>query len=176
MYPKPNGLPYTPLIPAEEDWLGQEESMWSTFGSLCGGLVLLLVVYVVVQVIRGARLEHRQKYHRPIICICRVNGKIGVVLRKDYDKASQDYWKPYYDGKEDYDAGHIMAPSGRRLGVSPVFVFERGSKEYYTLCYGCYVEQADFEVPWVPKESLNPIGEAWQYLHKHPWSGHLITW
>jgi hypothetical protein len=160
----------------EADWPEQEKAMSSTFGILCSGAFLLLVVYVIVQVIRGSRLEHQQRYHRPIICVCRVDGRVGIVLRKDYESASHQYWKPYYDGKEDYDAGHIMAPCGRRLEVSKVFVFEPHSREYYTICYECYVEQAMFEVPWVPKENLNPIGEAWQYLHKRPWSGHLITW
>lgn len=141
------------------------------------GLVFGLFVFFVCLILGLEYLREKfPKSRRPVICVCKVQGRVGVVLREDYDSASRKYWKPYYDGEEDYDAGHITAPCGQRLELAPVFVFEPQSREYYTLCYSCYVEQATFEVPFVAKEDLNPIGEAWKYFHKCAWPGHLIHW
>lgn len=108
--------------------------------------------------------------------MCEVNGRIGVVLRRDYDEASRNYWKPYYDATAKYDSGSSTAPYGHRLEVSPVFVFT-WSGGYYELAQGCYVERATFDVPHVAAAQLNPIAEAFQYFHGYPWDGRLVsTW
>jgi hypothetical protein len=122
-----------------------------------------------------SRSKHRSSYHRPIICVCEVNGRMGVVLRRDYNEASRQYWKQYYDGKH-YDAGHVVAPEGRRLQVEPLFNFKAWSPEYYTICFGCYVERAIFDVPAVLKDESGQIAEAHQYFHGKPWNGQLISW
>jgi len=149
--------------------------MFSTL--LCLGAVVLVLFGVIVAFgVMAQRYEDRRKYHRPIVCMCEVNGRIGVVLRRDYNKASRRYWKPYYDAEKIYDAGYISAPDGFRIEVSPIFVFKAYSQEYYTLAYSCYVERAIFDVPLISKGELNPIAKAYQYFHGKPWKGDLINW
>ena len=121
-------------------------------------------------------LEHPRAYHRPVVRVCVVNGKVGVVLRQDYDNASRQYWDPYYRGILRYDAGHISAASGRRVVVDPVFVFTLRSPEYYTRVYGCYVEEALFHVRRMPDDGLNPLAKAHQHIHGKPWDGQLVNW
>jgi hypothetical protein len=132
---------------------------------LFGGLIYL-----------SSYIERRRHYHMPIICVCEVNGRIGIVLRDDYHKASKEYWKRYYDGKAHYDFGHVSAPFGRRLKVGPMFNFKAGSDEYYTICAACYVEHAVFDVPAVYKDEPSQMAEAYQYFHGKPWDGKLISW
>ena len=149
-------------------------SFWGQIGVGLLGLAFLVLIFVLL-VMRTNRVEHCKNHHRPIICVCEVNGRIGIVLRGDYDEASRRYWKQYYDGKY-YDAGHVAAPDGRRLKVEPLFNFIAWSPEYYTICCGCYVERATFDVPAVYKNEPSQISEAYQYFHGKPWSGNLIHW
>ncbi len=149
----------------------------SVWGQVGVGLLCLAVMVIAfaLLVMRTNKIEHRRNHHRPVICVCEVNGRIGIVLRRDYDEASRRYWKQYYDGKH-YDSGHVAAPDGRRLQVEPLFNFKAWSPEYYTICYGCYVERATFDVPAVWKDEPGQIAEAHQYFHGKPWSGSLINW
>lgn len=137
------------------------------------GIVALSIFFGYVEI----RIRNRWQYHRPVICVCRVGpGRTGVVLCDDFHRASREYWKRYTAGKEHYDAGHIAAPSGHRIGVSPMFVFDDTSREYLTLVHRCYVEQATFHVPAVYGENLNPIGKACRYIFGKPFNGQLINW
>ena len=149
-------------------------SFWVQIGIGLSILVASILVLILV-IWWGNKIEHRRSHHRPIICICEVNGRIGVVLRRDYDEASRRYWKQYYDGKN-YDSGHIAAPDGCRLEVEPLFNFKAWSPEYYQICYGCYVERAIFYVPAVGKDQSSEIAEAYQYFHGKPWDGRITPW
>ena len=150
-------------------------SFWGQ--QIVAGLIILAMIVVLFTLLvrRTNRVEHRREHYRPIICVCEVNGRIGVVLRDDLHKASREYWKQYYDGRH-YDSGHVAAPDGRRLKVEPLFNFKGWSPEYYTICISCYVEQATFDVPAVGKDDPGQIAEAYQYFHGKPWNGELIRW
>lgn len=145
------------------------------------GLIVLIVITLIVLATLWSvfylvpRKENRERT-KPIICVCEEQGRVGVVLRKDYEAASKAEWQPYIDGTKDHDPGHISAPYGRRLQPEPVFVFKSGSPEYYTLMYYCFVERAEFFVPHVVGNQTNTLGVAWQHIHGNPWSGHMIKW
>lgn len=112
--------------------------------------------------------QARKDRTRPIVCVCRVAGpreRTGVVLRRDYDKASQAEWRPYIEDKAHYDSGSANAPYGRFLNVAPVFVFTPYSKEYYELVSGCFVERALFHVPIVHESDINNVSLAWEYFN-----------
>jgi hypothetical protein len=146
--------------------------------------VFLLFVVWSVPAITINWYRERRNQRRPIICVCYVNGfanrMIGVALRRDYDKASKEYWKRYFSGKEHYDAGHIAAPDGRRIKIPNTFVFKASSPLFYTLVYGCYVERAEFDVPPVApvgdERSNHSMTEAYRYITGREWDGHLINW
>lgn len=102
-----------------------------------------------------------------------------MVLRADYEKASQEYWKPYYKGRERYDFGHIATPRGRLIKVNPVFIFDSHSDEYHTLTYRCYTERAMFEVPWWEinrGERQDELDAAFQYFFGRSFDGTLVAW
>lgn len=148
----------------------------SSFTGLIVGIALVglyLIAVGVCGIVAAAR--KRRGRNIPVICVCFVQGRIGVVLRKDYDTASQKYWQPYLEGKEKYDFGYITQPQGCRLKVSPVFVFDPLSKEYATLARSCYVEQAVFDVPHLPKsmDDTDTMEAAWLHIFGYQW-GHIF--
>lgn len=137
------------------------------------GIVALCIFFGYVEI----RIRNRWRFHRPVICVCRVGPRrTGVVLRDDFHRASREYWKRRLTGKEHYDAGHIGAPDGHRIDVSPVFVFEDTSREYLTLVHRCYVEQATFHVPAAFGDNLNPIDKTCRCIFGKPFDGQFINW
>lgn len=136
-------------------------------------LVALLVVFIIFY--WGPR-EIKRERTKPVVCVCEEHGRVGVVLRRDYDAASKAEWQPYIDGGKDHDPGHVSAPFGRRIRVEPVYVFSKYSKEYFTLMYYCFVERAEFHVPEVRSEDMNNIDAACRHIHGKQWSGNLIDW
>lgn len=145
------------------------------------GLIILIVITLIVlatlwDVYYLTPRKAKKDRTKPIVCVCEEQGRVGVVLRKDYESASKTEWQFYIDGKKEHDPGHISAPYGRRLQPEPVFVFKTGSPEHYTLMYYCFVERAEFFVPHVVGNQKNTLGAAWQYIHGKPWSGYLINW
>jgi hypothetical protein len=89
-------------------------------------MLCLVVVGLIIKIVRVARrnmlIKDKQTYDLPIVCICKIEDRVGFVLRREYDKASQDFWKPYRTGKVRYDHGGITARYGRYLEVPHVFV------------------------------------------------------
>jgi|SRR3989344_1175920 len=123
------------------------------------------------------RAGNKRTFGRPVICVCKVDSRrVGVALRDDLHRSSRKYWKRYLQGKERYDAFHIVAPSGHRIDVCPVYVFEDYSREYLTLVSRCYVEQATFHVPAENLAGPNPIDEACRYIFGRPFDGKFINW
>ena len=125
---------------------------------------MLFVIGLIRNAIRNSRSYAKQYYDFPVICICEVQGRVGFVLRRDYDKASTDFWKQYRTGKVRYDKGHICARYGRYLEVKPVFVLRAGSKEFKDLTYG-YCERATFEVPLESRDDAATYRKAYEYFY-----------
>jgi hypothetical protein len=112
--------------------------------------------------------QRKRTYDKPVVCICQVNDRVGVVLRSDSNKASHDFWKPHITGKIRYDHGSAAAWRGRYMNVKPVFVFRPDSNEYANLLNGCYVERATFEVPHQSGDERAKFLEAFKYFHGFP--------
>ena len=140
-------------------------------------IMAFVVIAVLWDIFYATPKEIQQERTKPIVCVCEEQGRIGVVLRKDYDAASKAEWQPYIDGKKRHDHGHVSAPFGRRLMVDPIFVFSRlTTDEYFTLMYHCFVERAEFHVPHIRNEDMNDLNTAWQYIFGKPFEGQLIKW
>lgn len=144
------------------------------------GLTITLVTTVVLWVLWGVYYSTPKRKRlartKPVVRVCKEHGRVGVVLRKDYDAASKAEWQPYIDGTKQHDPGHVAAPDGTRLQPATMFIFKSGSPEYYTLVYHCFVERAEFYVPIIRKEDMDNIASAWQYIFGKPFTGRLINW
>ena len=132
-----------------------------TTGTLITGAITIALLLAMILFV-----EHRKRnrYRKPVVCVCEVNGKIGLVLRQDLDNASRAHWAPYCSGNEQHDPGFISAPFGINLEVSPMFVFsDRLSDEFRALVSGCFVEKSSFEVP--RHAEVDQYDEAKRYLY-----------
>jgi len=149
--------------------------MWIDIG-LAFTPTTIVVLWVLWDVYYSTPKRKRLLRTKPVVRVCEENGRVGVVLRRDYDAVSKAEWQPYIDGTKQHDPGHVVAPFGRRLQLEPVFVFKSGSPEYFTLMYYCFVERAEFYVPCLRDNQMNDIASAWQYIFGKPFTGHLINW
>jgi hypothetical protein len=111
--------------------------------------ILIPLAIVFIAVYFGLRIRIHPGPHRPpVVCVCKVNGRVGIVLRSDYQKASRAHWRQFQKGKAKYDSGFITASNGHIIEVKPVFVFCEAHRELFeALARSCYVERAVFEVP-----------------------------
>ncbi len=135
---------------------------------LIAGLGVAYILFIIW-------LPKWRERHRPVVCVCRVNDRVGVVLRKDHNRGSRMEWAPYMKGEEHYDRIAEARCLGRILVVPNVFTF-RGGPELDTLLYGCYVEEAIFSVPRLdggttPKRMLE---NAHEHFHGKPWDGSFV--
>jgi len=131
---------------------------------------LLFFSFLIGIGIRRLHVKKREQYNRPVICICRVNGYIGVVVRSDLEAASSAFWKPFRDGTKRYDHEHLLAPLGVRIQVPRTFLFKGFSPEYYTLVRRCYVEQSVFDVDGQLVDDIDSFREAYLYVYGRTWT------
>jgi hypothetical protein len=143
------------------------------FQVLVGGVIAVVIMFAIRLILKKINVWIDR---RPIVCVCEVNGRVGVVLRKNYNKASKLFWRPYLQGKTPhYNNEHNALFEGRLISVKPIFVFKSGSREYRTLVSGCYVEKATFEVPFIEECEL-PVLElhiAHKHIYGRQWNGML---
>lgn len=107
----------------------------------------------------------KQNTIKPVVCICEINGTVGVVLRRDYDTASQEYWRKIREVGEKKN-GRTDASQPVYLRVKPVFVFKAKSSNLERIKSMCHVEGAYFRVPMVPHSDVNDMPVALEYLFK----------
>ncbi len=110
-------------------------------------------------------MKTKKKITKPVICICEVNGLIGVVLRQDYDLASRCFWNSIRKaGGKKGDDIDVVRPI--LINVQPVFVFKAKSKEIQDLKRQCYVERAMFMVPNVSNFPNHNVADVFEYFSK----------
>lgn len=159
-------LPHPPTPVGRGLARAKEEVMW---------LVMTLLSFLFVFLGAGAfslSMIKRAKHHHPIVCVCKVNNRIGVVLRRDHNRASERHWgrrMPYYFSNKKRGTSFPWI-----LDVSPVFVFEDESREYKTLITDCRTEVAVFSVPPVG-DNTTMLVQAHQHFFNKPWDGKLIS-
>src|SRR3989344_3747932 len=141
--------------------------MTFTLSNLNGWLIL-----GVAFLLSAAGLFFWQRWHlrRPVVCVCLVNGCVGVVLRKDYNKASRRHWRLVQDGTVVYEQYAL----GRVVEVRPTFFFtwetEGPNQKLRRLLDSCYVERAALWVPslfpgQVVKFPVDNLEDAWLHIH-----------
>lgn len=103
-------------------------------------------------------------FTRPVICVCQVDGKVGVVLRQDYDRASQDCWTEVsqLSKKEPGKKSSGFAP--HRVVVEPVFLFKADCPKLKRIIERCFPEKAIFHLPIVPMSIIDDSKAAEEYL------------
>gem|GEM_PF-5398299 len=140
--------------------------------------MLVLGVVVALVVIRWC-IEWRlfpkllNSHWKPVICVCSVDGRIGIVLHRDYHRATRRYWRKvrllkwlswkFQIGEKHYEWSPVIpSAQGLLLKVSPVFVLENRSNDvnldnivgginsFQVIAARCYIEKATFEVPKPP--------------------------
>jgi len=132
---------------------------------------LIMIVALLSRAVVRTVIAEKRWDRRPIIAVCEVNGKIGVVRWEDYVAAVEAHFEPYRAGKKSYDHGHSMAPHGQRISVNPTFLFTKGcgwlNKHYQRLTGGCYVIRVEFELHrQIAGSDEEVLREAQKYLHR----------
>lgn len=117
-----------------------------------GVLAGFLLTFVGTLAVAGAYVRYRawraERQRRPkVLCVCELNGMMGVCSRADYDFASRTQWRPFLRGENEYDHGNLVSRAGHRIVVSPTFIFHRGSPEYKALVSRSYLERAVIHMP-----------------------------
>ncbi len=130
----------------------------------------------------------------PKLYRCFVNGVFGIVLAKDYDRASRKFWKRVFNKEKLYGTGG----ESPRFIIEPTFLFSDFAPTKRTrligdvfcmkeFCVGCSVENRDFYIPphdgshsitrghgndffteicyWEQLDRLYTFEEAYQYVH-----------
>jgi hypothetical protein len=127
-----------------------------------GGLVAIALVVGLCASVVGCIVA--DSFWCPLVCVCEINGVVGVVRRSDYNKASRRYWR-----KHRFDTGALPDGRGRIISVSPTFTFKvvkgESNPRLQTLIKDCRVERACFAVePFYP-ETAGLFADAWRHIH-----------
>ncbi len=105
------------------------------------------------------------KTQRPIVCTCLNQGLQAIVLKSDYDAASQEYWERIEAGIEEVVSNTpAQAKSGKLIPVphNKVFVFDILSDELTDIARRCWFQEAPFMIPFPGQwECPEPQLEAW---------------
>jgi hypothetical protein len=108
----------------------------------------MFIILIIVCIIRNTVnyliyiLKKRKRPNiKPVVCVCVVNNKVGVCLREDYNRASENWWKRWGD----------MGPAnlsnfGCRIPVEDSYTFPIDSKELAEFLEGCRVEEVVFRI------------------------------
>ncbi len=117
----------------------------------------LLAVLIVGGALLVAMWKVRQIRNR-VWCVCYIEGRVGLVPRSAYDKASREHWK---NAKKDecwtcYKYGDTIRILGKQVIVVP------GSDPgFHTLTANHFLEDRTFFVP----KKLTPFTEAYQRMN-----------
>lgn len=98
------------------------------------------------------------KKKKLLICVCQVNGRVGIILMSDFLKASKAYWKQFHNGSREYADWRMDARTGNVIPVpdDKVFVFRKeafnfedsGDKNgFNAIIERCLAQRAVFDVP-----------------------------
>lgn len=119
---------------------------------------------VLVLVIRKFK-----KDSRPVVRVCQVGGRIGIVLRSDQEKASRKYWKKMRKIEKQHETHVSLHPRGQIIPVTPVYVFNPGYSPYYILVNMCRPEQAVFHVPDPYQTDQGALKDAHRHFFGREW-------
>lgn len=104
---------------------------------------------------------------RPKVYRCTMNGVVGIVRAKDYDRVARVFWRGVRRKKRGERRSYSDAP---RFVIQPTFLFsslpktERsrligdGHFDLEMFCVGCRVEEREFYVP--PHDGKHPIARG----------------
>lgn len=115
---------------------------------------------------------------RPVVCICEVNGIIGLLLRKDYDEASKAHWKNVTDGDGWWDPCRSDGYNGDLLHIPDglVFRFKKRSPEHLAFAEGnLFLERATFYVPETCYQALPDPKKEFERAQLHFYGKVLIS-
>ena len=147
-------------------------------------IVSTIIVVGIVWVYRR-RYFFFNNVFKPVVCVCYVNDRVGIALKRDLNRVSRKYWREcqreliweYWMIAGLIWILRIMGiPNDRR--VSPylhhtyrteaedqyVFVFKRGSKLFNFLSSICFFESGDFEVPKLFFDETYSFFEAYRHF------------
>jgi hypothetical protein len=161
--------PYTPHLLEEAEWTSQ-----------IAGVIMETFVIVVSLAVIWWCIKDRFVWKaidvisKPVVCVCRIDGRVGIVLQRDLQKSARKYWWKYRLGKKCWECNTLTSIDKRRsgnyightIGVDPTFVLndDIGSGGVLdSILERCYVEQAAFYVPF-PSSRDTVAKELQEYL------------
>ena len=138
-------------------------------------LALFWIIYKTRKLIKGPICTVE---HHPVVLICQVNGRVGVVLKKDFELASFHYWD------RQSKLLHQMSVGGTRVSgnasvvrqlVEPMFVFSSESEFYKFLLSKCFVERGDFRVGQISESAPREFAKAYKHFFGETFSAESLT-
>ncbi len=132
-------------------------------------LAFLSMPFAVLALHYSLRLALLWLASKPVVCVCRVENRLGVVLRKDHEKHSRKFWKSV--AKMELNSGSKFAVPlrGIAIPVGPIYVFPPDSRALRTLLDKCRVEQSAFNVPEFFQDDVYALKDAHKYLFGREW-------